>query len=109
MTTTTKTRLGDVGTAHVWFTSVGSPAGCDLFADEGEPVELPSESWWDLEGTVAGNKWEWDGQGRPADFRGNTVQRIVAFKSAEEPAADREKGRETPTGAPPWAHPRGGE
>lgn len=74
-------RLGDLGTRHVWFVSVGHPAGCDLRTDEEEeegPLELP-ESWWDLNGTVAGGRWEWDGKGKPVDFRSNTVQRLVAF------------------------------
>ena len=78
----TKTRLGDLGTGHVWFTSVGQPTGCDLAAEDGEPLSLPGESesdWLDLEGAINGNRWEWDGNGKPIDFNGNTVTRIVAF------------------------------
>lgn len=72
-------RLGDLGTNHVWFSGVGHPAGCDWKIEEdGDQLELP-EGWWDLEGTVEGNKWTWDGKGSPRDFKGNTVQQIVAF------------------------------
>lgn len=78
-------RLGDLGTGHVWFTSVGQPAGCDLRADDGEPLQLPGDNlggegnWWDLEGTVKDGRWEWDGRGSPRDGNGNTVQKITAF------------------------------
>ena len=81
-TSTDLIRLGDLGTAHVWFCGVGAPAGRDLIAEEGEPLELPREGWWDLEGTVEGDKWTWDGNGNPTDERANTVQRIVAFVPA---------------------------
>lgn len=83
--TTTTTRLGDLGTSHVWFTSVGQPAGCDLQAEENDSLHLPGDSiggdgpWWDLEGAVEGKRWTWDGQGKPTDHRANTVTKIVAY------------------------------
>jgi len=74
---TDTTRLGDLGTAHVWFISVGCPAGCDLIADDSEsPVP---DAWADLNGTIAENKWTWDGEGNPTDANANTVTNIVAF------------------------------
>lgn len=74
-----RVRLGDLGTRHVWFTSVGHPAGCDLIADEGANESPVPEAWADLAGTVEGNKWEWDAKGKVVDERSNTVTRIVAF------------------------------
>lgn len=88
MTTATKTRLGDLGTRHVWFTSVYYPSGCDLIAEDGdEGVSLPGDvaypgdasAWWDLNGMVEDGRWTWDGIGSPLDFRANTVMRIVAY------------------------------
>ena len=80
------TRLGDLGVSHVWFTSVGQPAGCDLRAEDGDELCLPGDNtggdgsdWWDLEGEVESGKWEWDGEGDPQDWRANTVTRIVAY------------------------------
>jgi hypothetical protein len=73
-----KMRLGDLGTGHVWFTSAGQPAGCDLIAEPDDQLDLP-DAWWNLRGYVTDNKWEWDGAGRPTDFKANTVNRIVAF------------------------------
>jgi hypothetical protein len=72
-------RLGDLGVSHVWFVSVGQPAGCDLISEDGEPLELPSEDWWDLTGEIIDNQWQWDGEGNPTDFKHNTVQKITAF------------------------------
>jgi len=79
-------RLGDLGTGHVWFTSLGHPTGCDLIAEEGEPLSLPGDvlggdqsDWWDLSGTVEAGRWVWDGTGAPCDWRQNSVRRIVAF------------------------------
>jgi hypothetical protein len=76
MMTTKTTRLGDIGTGHVWFTSIGHPTGCDLIDRDESPVP---DGWADLQGTIDGNKWEWDGDGDPTDERANTVLRIVAF------------------------------
>lgn len=77
-------QLGAIETYHVWFVSTGSPAGCDLIAEDGE-LCLPGDStpgdasrWWDLSGDVAGDRWEWDGRGNPRDMNGNSVTRIVA-------------------------------
>lgn len=42
---TTSTRLGDLGTGHVWFTSIGQPAGCDLELEEdGDCLHLPGDN-----------------------------------------------------------------
>ena len=79
MATESKIRLGDLGTAHIWFTSIGQPAGCDLISEDGEPLGLPSEDWWDLTGEIIDNEWHWDGEGNPTDFNHNTVQKITAF------------------------------
>ena len=83
--TTTETklvRLGDLGTNHVWFAGIGQPAGCDLRTEEGDLLELPHEDWADLEGTIDGGKWSWNGEGNPTDWKGNAVQKIVAFVPA---------------------------
>lgn len=80
-------RLGDLGTRHVWFTSLGYPAGHDLVLEKGaDALHLPGDvlggdesPWWDLEGTVSDNKWEWDGEGKPTDWRGNSVTKMTAF------------------------------
>ena len=72
-------RLGDLGTNHVWFTSVGQPASCDLPGDGA--VSGDGSEWWDLSGSLVDGRWEWDGVGTPRDFRGNTVTRIVAFQA----------------------------
>lgn len=81
MTTETKlVRLGAIEATHVWFSGVGAPAGCDLIAEDGQPsVELPHEDWYELEGTIEGDKWQWNGEGNPTDWKGNTVQKITAF------------------------------
>ncbi len=87
-TETESVRLGDLGTGHVWFTSVGSPAGEDVMTENrvgSEPLSLPGDygeetpNWWDLRGVICGDKWEWDGKGKPLDWKLNTVTRIVAY------------------------------
>ena len=89
MTTIDAVELGWTSTRHVWFTSVGHPAGLDMMAEDGEELLLPGDGaysgdgspWWALTGAVSsdGRKWEWDGVGRPTDHRGNSVTRIVAY------------------------------
>lgn len=77
--------LGEVGTAHVWFTSEGNPRGADITADVGDFLCLPGDScgchgssWWDLLGSIDSGQWVWNGEGEPVDCDGKRVTRIVA-------------------------------
>lgn len=72
-------RLGDIGTGHIWYTSLGHPAGEDIIGEAGEPLLEDDHSWWNLTGTIVKNKWLWDRKGDPDDRKGNTVQQLVAF------------------------------
>lgn len=85
---TRKITLAELGTNHVWFSGVGAPAGCDWVAEEGEQLSLP-DSFLDCAGIVVDGRWEWDGEGNPRDFKGNTVQKIVAFCGVERRGAAR--------------------
>lgn len=77
--------LGEVGTMHVWFASESNPAGTDITAEVGEFLCLPGDacgcdgsSWWDLLGTIDGDKWHWNREGSPTDCDGKRVTVIIA-------------------------------
>ena len=91
--TQTKVTLADFGPKSVWFASTGIPAGTEvkffgMVEDdgEGEPYDLSDVRdmensipfGWDLEGTVNGDEWVWDGEGDPCDWNRNTVTMIKA-------------------------------
>lgn len=64
------------------FASIGHPSGIDLaLLDE---TEVGFE-WHDLSGLVRDDgTWEWDGEGSPADSRGNTVTAVWLRDDREE-------------------------
>lgn len=79
----------------VWYASYGQPAGDRIEPnpdDQDEPLHLPgdcyggdSSPWWDLSGQIAPDgRWEWDGRGDPRDYQGNTVTKIVAWRSVRQ-------------------------
>lgn len=76
------------GFTYLWFTSVGSSTGLEFIHDtetddDDAYCNLPElvyfDKFADLTGTVSeSGRWEWDGQGKPTDSRGNSILRIIA-------------------------------
>ncbi len=64
----------------VFFNSVGNPRNRIAVLHETElPFSLSS-----LEGDVVDGTWRWNGEGEPADCRGNTVVLVTIDDDAEE-------------------------
>lgn len=82
-----KLTLCELRTRHVWFVSLGHPAGYDVKLESGSEYlllpgdgYLPNGPWWDLNGRLdERGRWQWDGEGEPVDWNANSVINIVAF------------------------------
>lgn len=76
---------------YLWIAGVGYPAGTDYRHWDQQPDGSPDEDYcdvndviseldlWNLQGTVNDGRWEWDGNGEPADLRGNSILNIKAI------------------------------
>lgn len=79
------------GVTHLWVCGAGCPGGqayrhnteADIDEDYCDIVDLIGSGlghgdFWELEGEADEDGWEWDGEGCPTDFNGNSYQQIVA-------------------------------
>ena len=76
--------LRDFANAHdycvVFYSSTARPMGEELPLNY--PDTCPPEDWglYHLEGEVSPQgRWEWDGSGRPTDYRNNSLTRVTAY------------------------------
>lgn len=102
------------GVAHATENVVSTEWHDDKAAAASECVSIAEAYPDDDDLTLAIHEYHIEADEAPSDGAWNALRTrqpicIVEEQTAREWAADREKGRETPTGAPPWAHPRGGE